>query len=59
MLGGNANLGYALELYKNDLELCEKLAEELSTIDAYDDLAVSLFRIAMHEMTPMNKKRCC
>ena len=57
-LGGKDNLKKALELYQKCLDIKEQLAESESTIDAYDDLAVSLYKVAMHEYTdPKTKKQ--
>ncbi len=56
-LGGRENLNKALELCQKYLELSEQLAESESTIDAYDDLAVSLYKVAMHEYADKQTKK--
>ena len=56
-LGGKDNLQKALELYKKDMEICEQLSASENTINAYDDLAVSLYRVAMHEYTDTKNKK--
>ena len=44
-LGGQANLKQALELYQKGLDFSEALARQLNTVSAYDDLAVSYYKM--------------
>lgn len=46
-MGGAKNQERAKEVYKKSLEISEKLAREKGTISSYDDLAVSLYKIAV------------
>ena len=49
--GGEENLIRAYELYEKGLEIKEKLVKIEGSIDAYDGLAVGLYKVAMHPFT--------
>ena len=56
-LGGRENLERALELHKKALAISEELANILKTVDAYDDLFISLCNIAIHPSTAISDRK--
>lgn len=49
--GGEENIANAQEAYKRSLKIAVEQAETEETVDAYDDLAVGLYKVAMHPLT--------